>query len=887
MKFLKFVSLSFLFLLVAACVFRSPQKRALKKLEKGKYEKAEALLIKSVRKDSLNPAAHYLFSRLYLDTAFRDGGSRQNIDTAHYFILKALAELPQADKKDLKRLSKIKADSASLAVQHLKTDSAAFKLAREGHTIPEYDYFLRRYPDALQTEEATRRRNALAFRAAEEENTYQSYQRFFQTYPQAAEAPEARERYEELLFIVNTKTGTLESYIRFLDEYPATPYRSRLLKNIYLLSTAGHQPEQYIDYIRRYPENSYTRDAVNQLYHLHKENHEPESFLAAYPNVPFQDSLSHVIHLDRQPLLAVLENGRWQFINETGEVVLPPTFMDVHPDYTCQTIDAGYVEVFGGGKPLVVARNGTVILQQDYEKLEYYGYGILSVQQNGLKGLYQISGKLLINPGYEQINRFGPDFFHVTEYGKHGILTYNGQWLTEPAYDSLARLGGFIMLYKGSDFAVTTEKRLIDAMQKNKAPDLNFLYRQASLAGSAHLMVANSGGEVSVLDKDLNQLLPLTSGQLTPYKGGWILKEDNRSQVLGLNGQNLLNASFTDVQVKEPWIAYKTDSLWGLYHTEKKEATFDLYDSLTLLHSNIMVMHKDKETTALFFQQDTVSVNISGTDGYRLLRPVAGKNSVRGEQVYLLVQDGNARKIYNQKGRLIEQGRYKEIVAPDDRLLVLKSTRGAAIADSSGAILLKPVYDAVGNYQNGYFATLEKSKFGIFNPYRNIHIPPQYKVALRPYTDSLLMANTPKGWGIIDRENKKVLNFEYEELQYWSDSVVLARKDNQWSLLNLRTGEQQAGLFRDYRLIKQSPEETVAKVYTNDGYGVYSSTKGELISPVYDDILNLGTAASPLFYAEKEDKESGTYLVVYINSEGETIFNKAYPRQEWLRVLCD
>lgn len=897
MRFSKIISFLACFLVLGSCVFRSPQKRAQKKLEKGKYEKAEKLLQKSVKKDSLNPAAHYLLSRLYLDTAARMDGPRkalpweakslQNIDTSQYFILKALAELPHAEKKDLKRLRKIKADTTELLNQLARVDSAAFHRATSLHSIEGYNYFLNRYPEAVQTAEATRRRNALAFRAAEKENTYQSYQQFFQTYPQAAEAPEARELYEELLFISSTKTGTLQSYIRFLDAYPDTPYRNRLLKRIYLLSTAGHNAEQYASFIRQYPDNSYTRDAVNQLYHLHKENHKVESFLETYPQVPFKDSLEQVMELDLQSLVAVLEDGKWQFINETGNIILPPVFMDVHPDYTCQTIQADYVEAFGEEKPVVMAKNGSVILEQDYEMLDELGSGLLRIQQKGLKGLYLKSGKALLAPGYDQIEKFGPDLLRVKEYGRHGLLTYNGQWLAEPTYDSLARLEKFIMLYKDRKFAVTTAQQLIEALQQNKAPELDFKYSKASLADPNHLIVQNPAGQSGVLDDKLNTILPLTPAQISPFEGGWILKKNNRTQILGTNGEDLLEASFVNIQIREPWIAYKTDSLWGLYHIGLNKATFDLYDSLSLLHPNILVVHRDKQTLGLFFQQDTVSVDLSGIDAYRLLRPTINNVSDIEEQAYLLVLDGNARKVYNQKGRLLEQGRYKEIVAPDDQLLVLKTSRGAAIADSSGTILLKPIYDAVGNYQNGYFATLNNSKFGIFNPYKGVHIPPQYKVALRPYSDSLLMANKGKGWGIVDHKNKQVLNFDYEELQYWSDSVVLARKDSQWFLLNLHTGENKYGPFKDYKFLTQSPGESLAKVYTTDGYGIYSSRQGELISPVYDDILNLGTVNNPLFYAEKQVKEADLYVVVYINNKGETIYKKAYPREDWLRILCD
>ncbi len=882
MKFLRTIAFFSCLLFITSCVFQSKQKRAQKNLEKGRYEKAERLLNKSLAKDSLNPAARFLYSELYLDTAWR-----QHIDSAQFFILRALAELDSADKKDLKRLQRIGADSSALRQQLAAVDSAAFRRATDEHSIEAYNYFISQYAYARQLPEATRRRNALAFRAAEEKNTYQAYQKFFLTYPEAAEAAEARERYEELLFIVNTQTGTLDSYTRFLDTYPDTPYRNRLLKNIYLLSTARHKAAQYARFIEKYPDNSYTREAVNQLYHLHKQLRSPGNFLAEYPGIPFRDSLDQVTELEKQPILAVLEEGRWHFINDAGRTILPPEFMDVHPGYLCETIEADYVEAIKGSTPVVVAKNGHTILEQDYEKIDDIGWGLLRIQQNGQKGLYLKSGRRILPPAYEKIELFNESFLHVKEYGKHGILTHNGQWLAEPIYDSLARLENFVLLFKDKRMAVSSSDKLVRDLQMNDSTPAEFKYVEAYLADSAHLIVHLPDGRKTVLDRNLQTLIPPAEAQIRPFQGGWLLEDSSNKpyKVLDTQGNDLLNSSFRDIRIREPWIAYKTDSLWGLYHLGHQKATFDVYDSLTLLHSRLMVVHKGKQTNALFFSRDTVSVDLSGTDSYRLLRPV-NRREVK-DQAYLLVTDGNAKKIYNLQGKLIEQGRYKEIIAPDNQLIMLKTAKGAAIADSSGNILLKPIYDAVGNYQDGYFATLEKSKFGIFNHYKNIHIPPRYKAALRPYSDSLLMASIDKGWGIIDINNKRVLNFEYQDLQYWSDSVVLALKDKEWHLINLRTGQTEYGPFEYFKFIEQSPQETLARISTESGYGVYSSTKGEIIAPTFDEVVNLGTVRNPLFYCEKKIKEADMFVVMYINGKGDVIYKQVYPRDDWYRVICE
>lgn len=882
MKFSKTAVTICCLLLLASCVFKSPQRRAQRKMDKEKYAKAEKLLLKSLSKDSLNPAAHYLLSQLYLDTAYI-----QDIDTAQYFIQEAISELPEAEKKDLRRLRKIDADSAAILEQLSLVDSAAFHRATEAHNIEAYNYFLDRYPEASQTEEARMRRNALAFRAAEQENTYQAYQHFLQTYPDAAEAPIARERYEELLFIANTKTGTLDAYVRFLEQYPETPYRERLLKNIYLLSTAAHEAQQYVNFIGSYPQNTYTRDAVNKLYHLHKENKDPGSFLQSYPELPYQDSLQQVIALDQQALIAILTEDKWQFISDNGDVVFPAQFDDIHPDYLCETVPSDYIEAIMGFEPVVMARNGSTILKEDYQQLEDLGHGLLRIRQNNMLGLLSKDGKKLLPAAFEHISLLGPNLLRVHEYGRQGILSMNGEWLAEPTYDSLARLGTFVLLFRDQKIAVTSIEKLIQSFQQKQPLHHSFQYEQVELADSAHLFVYDTVGHQAILNSQLQTVVVPTAGSIRSYEGGWVLHQDSLYQVLNMQGENILNASFRQIQVREPWIAYKTDSLWGLYHTGFKDATFDVFDSLSILHPHIIVAHKEQQKIALFIDKDTVSVDLTGTDGYRLLKPVTRTQSRQAEQVYLLINDGNAKTVYNQKGQPITQGRYKEVVAPDNRLLMLKSTRGTAIADSSGQILLKPEYKNIGNYQNGYFATLHNSRFGIFNPYKDLHIRPQYSAAIRTYNDTLLMASKNKRWGIIDHANKEILGFEYEQLQFWTDSVVLAASNHEWQLININRQELQYGPFNSFKILKQTPDESMALIYTKEGYGVYSSKQGELIAPTYDDIVNLGSSNALLFYCEKEVKEADMFVVLYINASGETIYRHAYPREEWLKLICE
>ncbi|MCZ6520494.1 MAG: hypothetical protein O6848_03245, partial [Bacteroidetes bacterium] len=74
-------------------------KTALKNMEKGSYEKAEGSLLRSLEKDSLNPAIKYVYSLLFTTNGF----NRYNLDSSYYFINAAIHDLLLVDPKELSR----------------------------------------------------------------------------------------------------------------------------------------------------------------------------------------------------------------------------------------------------------------------------------------------------------------------------------------------------------------------------------------------------------------------------------------------------------------------------------------------------------------------------------------------------------------------------------------------------------------------------------------------------------------------------------------------------------------------------------------------------------------------------------------------------------------
>src|SRR5699024_3567654 len=100
---------------------------------------------------------------------------------------------------------------------------------------------------------------------------------------------------------------------------------------------------------------------------------------------------------------------------------------------------------------------------------------------------------------------------------------------------------------------------------------------------------------------------------------------------------------------------------------------------------------------------------------------------------YAVVRNpGNFRLLYDANGKQIISGQYNDI-SMTGPYFVLERNGKKGLADSTGKILLQISYDGIGNYDNGFVATLRNQKFGLYNPVSGIDIRPQYDIGLRLY----------------------------------------------------------------------------------------------------------------------------------------------------------
>jgi outer membrane protein OmpA-like peptidoglycan-associated protein len=243
-------------LLLGSVYFSFGQSNYLKLIEKGKYTKAEKKINKAILKEPNDLGHNYSLAMLLINRNYKGYNPSKSYE---YILISDKLYSNVLDEKELKRINKIPINSIILknytdtickfalrdaiientlevyekyldfykiapynyknsAIE--KRDIAAFKTASATNSVESYQYFISKYSNASQINEAKARRNSLAFEKAKLFNTIEAYQDFINTYPEAIEINEATSKRNARAFELAKIANNIVDYKNFINKYP-------------------------------------------------------------------------------------------------------------------------------------------------------------------------------------------------------------------------------------------------------------------------------------------------------------------------------------------------------------------------------------------------------------------------------------------------------------------------------------------------------------------------------------------------------------------------------------------------------------------------------------------------------------------------------------------
>lgn len=838
---------------------QAAEKTAMRNIEKQRWQKAEAKLRRALSKDAVNPPVRYVLSVFY----FRSDNPAYDLDSAYHYALTALDDYTLTPGRERDRLRRIPLDSAGLLALRQRIDSAAFEVARNANSEEGYIHFLSHFPHAAQRVLAEELRDEVAYVDALRQNTYQAFRSFLERYPKASRAQDARARYDRLLYLDHTKDKRLNSYVSFLAAHPETPYAGEIYQHIFEISTADGKAESFLTFMDQYPRSGLAKRAGQMAFHILAEEGD-----AAWPEGLLSDSLRNLLALEKVFLIPVLRNDRYGFMDENGREVLAPQFESIPAGYLCGPVTDDVLMV----DDKLIARNGSLIHDGRADDIDQMGIGFLKLTTHGRVSVVHKAG-FAVADSLQDARVLSKRFLALKKFDSWFLYTLTGKLLDANPWDDILSFKDVVVFRSGKK-SFLARKDQLGGMADGNSLELPAAFDEVKL-WPHDLIWVKQGALEGVVDQSLQPVVGLGKQTLTPAFFGISAEGPDGFALYNWLGQKA--SGFSGVKISGQWVAVRKRDAWLLFDPRFQQIESRPYDTIRI------------EGPFVIGQlTDTVYVHFTG-NRIRMFTPAVNVSFIPGMDTtsFLLVEDQRQKTLYDLRGRKMFSGDFDAITYAGEGTFVVTRKDKKGLVNASGDDLLGADFDAIGSVQGQVVFLLKNKHFGSYNIRDKKLIKPQYDRNLHPYTQELLTTFRDGFYGFLGWDNKPVGKFEFDEINYWNDSVALVRKGAYWNLYDIAHAKITGGNLRSISMVKNTAEEKVAIVQRDNNFGVISNRRDVVVPVSFTDIINLGSEDTPLYFTEKQVREASLFVVIYYDRMGNILRKEIYEDPaSYDRIYC-
>jgi hypothetical protein len=839
-----------LYLLIAMPTLAMPQmlseKSALKSIRLARYEKAYQQVRKLLTKDSTNAVAHYLLALYY----FSPHNSGFNIDSAAHYTEATWRNFSNAPSKSREKMMRFPLDSTLLTTLRERIDSAAFSRAKRQNTEQSYNFFLERFAGAKAQEEAVALRDEVAFQDAIARNSREGFLYYLDRYPQSKRAPAAKTAYEKLHYQSETRQHRLADYQNFLRRFPESPHREEAILQIFNIQTASGEVHDYQRFVDQFP--------------LHLLSKKAQAIIRYLDVTTTSDSL--VFHPEKV-LLPVLHDGKFGFINAAGDELVKPAYTDLDPRYRCGNITDELLVLDGQ----VVSTDGTPFNLGQATDIEPVGNGFWLTTNSQCGSLLHQSGFVVGSDCITDAKIIAGKYLAIQEGSLWTLWAMNGLKLTSSGYAEITSLGDVVMFLKDKKYRLATT--LAIAASANQQPlRLSDGFDDFKRWGNGRIWL-KAGAFEGVLDQTLNVHIGFEEGPLEETFFGAVRRG---SSVQLFNEKGNKTAIVNDFQMQSPWLLGKPSTQWHLLDLATGVAKSPGYDSVSFKGPFVIAYADD--TTRVYLDQHCYLDFLP----HEHIEFIPGQDS----SAFLVVTSGKGKVLYDQRGNKMFTFNADKIQHAGQRYFIITKKEKKGLIGPTGKPLTPVTFDAIGSARNGTFSLLKSMQFGLFSVKGGKLINPEYGKNIVQYNGEVLTGYKQGAWGFIDWQNKPIGKFEFEEIQYWNDSLALVKKDAEWMMMDIKKRLVVFGGIKTVKYIRDSPEEKLVIVNIDGKFGVLSNIKGVVIPINFTDLVNVGSADAPVFFTEKHVEEASVFVVIYYSGAGKFLRKEVYEADDYERIYC-
>ncbi|WP_281616440.1 WG repeat-containing protein [Flammeovirga sp. SubArs3] len=859
--------------------YAQSSKQFWKLADKGEYEKIVKKLEKESDQIDQNVSLNYIWGLYYVSNE-----AAYNLDTAYAFLDKADNLWNDSSPTQRAEWEKLYVNNDSIQYWKQNVEKYAFNECVENLKEEDFITYLEKFPHSEWVPEAISLRDSLGYEKAKQEHTYESYHLFIRSYPEARQAIEAQNYYENLIYHSKTKDADEKALSDFLKEHPKNQHIHKVEKQLYELITEDKSIVDYSHFVRDYPETIYADSAIAQIWLLSEDK---DSVLNTYRNWEEKAYFQALMLKQKQLYYPVFQEDSLSFINDHGNVVFTEAISGVKKAYNCHGTSDLFLEVEKDGKKGLVDRNNSIVLPFNYDKIKPLLVGVYAIEKNNKVGVYALGEGEWISPIYDQIVPLSRRLFGVRKQARWGIVSVTGELKFPIEAGQLIHISeNTILVMKKGRWAKYTESDVFGS--KINTDDEEFIfegYKQLEdqwfgLKENSKWAIYTPNGKK--YSQDYDQIEDLDN------KLGWSVRSDTLYQVINYDNELLIDSlllpefskSGVTSRWKDQWVAYN----WKGEKIFLGQADTVFFDKM---YPNL-IQQTDKKEKVLFKDGNILDLerysqwNVTYVTQDSLVLPYIAAISRRNKKFALLDQGGNQ----------IMTPQFSDLKVDTNGIVIAKYGSLYYLYETNGKRILQEGYTQIVA-DGTYYHLKGKGKFGIYNIKTGLKITPRYEEQLQRTTlqkeGNALWLGKYKGFeGVFSLSNYEQARFYYEDIKLLNlDSTsVFVLEDEKLKLLDVQSNNIKM-ICDSYEVMTKSPYKYWI-LYKNDGrYGAYVSNVGDVIYPEFQSIENIGSLEQPLFLAKQYIQQAKLNILLYINEEGNVVFQSILNENQYNVIRCD
>lgn len=850
MRYGTILILSFTALLtLKSCALINPYIKALKKIEKGQFDRA-SFQLSNVKEDSCCEALQaYAWA-----THFKNESSPfYQLDSAIKWAHIGDSVWSNSKTWEKRFVSRRSEDQKPFKSLILEIDSLGFFKAKKRTTEQAFISYLNNFPGSRFSDRSISIRDSLAFQDAKRENTYISYKKFIEKYPDSKQAEAAREIYELLLYETHTRDKHKLSYENFIKKFPHSPYRNEAQEKLFELYTLDYSISSFKKFIDSFPESSKVDEARLWIHHK-AEDYDSISPVFAFPQKeknsykllkPSEniiqlelDSIKNHFPCDpyRKPYLIYSKSKKWGLANTEGQGQIPTLF----------------------------------------HNLEKLRNDIYVYSNESKKGLVHVSGFRITPAEYDGFRILNDTFISVILNGKEAIASNNGKVLTGFDFEEITYLQNDLLAFKnGKKWSIQKGSDFLDWPD---IPKMSFSYDTVFRSDYGRLFIGGKSlycqlkNNLDSLGESNFKIISESENYLQTFK-------QNRYSLLDKDN-DLLAQSDSNIYSDENGFARRSDSIWICFFNSD---TFEI-DRFENFNNYYKKLFKG-DTMYIYTERarfSTFNYDLINTQVYKLHK---------SDTFCFIVGNDNKFGLINAIGDTILNLEWDEVKVMDANSIRVKKDGKYGLFNFSGKEILKPDFTAISNYNNGTLTLFKNNKFGLINPFKAIYIKCNYPSSLKllDLKKPFFTLKSDKHLILYEYPNKKITTAS--DFVPINDSLIFLNENFTWNLMKLNNkGElEELGISAlRYQIWKDGLDNNHIIYKTVTGYGFYDIIQEENIFPEYFMIYpitnNLGQVY--LFYTFKYYEEIDLFLVKILDRSGNEIAKSLITKEQASQLGC-